>query len=146
MKRLPIIIPLLLLVLAACAPAGQEVKVGSISVVSPWIMAAENGGNTAGFMLLKNSGSEPDRLVKAEFADAMATEIHEMKMTNDVMEMSPVEGVDIPAGGQAELKSGSYHVMIMGLMKTLTAGEKASVTLTFEKAGSVTVEMEIRNP
>jgi copper(I)-binding protein len=148
MKRLPLIIPLLLLVLilAACAPAGQEVKVGSISIVSPWIMAAESGGNTAGFMLLKNSGGEPDRLVKAEYADAMATEIHEMKMTNDVMEMSPVEGVDIPAKGEAELKSGGYHVMIMGLMKTLTAGDKVSVTLTFEKAGSVTVEMEVRNP
>jgi periplasmic copper chaperone A len=146
MKRLGFALLLLLFVLPACTPAAQGITVGSIEIISPWVMAADNGSNTAAFMLLKNTGSDADQLVKVEFADAMETEIHETKMKNDVMEMSPVAAVEIPAKGQVELKSGSYHVMIMGLTKELKAGEKVNVTLTFAKAGSVAVAVEVRNP
>jgi copper(I)-binding protein len=146
MKRFVFAIPLLILVLTACAPAAQAITVGSIQIISPWMMAADNGANTAAFMLLKNTGSEVDRLVKVEFDGAMETDIHETKMTNDMMEMSPVEALEIPAKGQVELKSGSYHVMMMGLTSAVKNGEKVKLTLTFEKAGSATIEMEVRNP
>jgi copper(I)-binding protein len=146
MKRVGFALLLLGLALAACAPAAQGITVGSITILSPWVMAADQGGNTAAFMLLKNTGSDADKLVKAEFADAMGTEIHETKMQNDMMEMSPVDAIEIPAKGQVELKSGSYHVMIMGLMKDLKAGEKVNITLTFEKAGSTTIAVEVRTP
>jgi copper(I)-binding protein len=146
MKRLVISVALFVLILSACAPKAQTTQVGAIEIITPWVRSAGAGETTGGFMLLKNSGSEADQLVKVEFADAMDTDIHETKMVNDVMEMAHVDGIEIPANGQAELKPGSYHVMMMGLMKELKAGEKVNVKLTFEKAGSVEVEMEVRNP
>ena len=146
MKKTAFVLVLIVLALSACSPAGQTTKVGSIEIISPYIRTAASGGNTGAFMIIKNTGDEPDKLIKAEFKDAMATELHETKMENDVMEMSPVDGIEIPAKGQAELKSGGYHVMMMGLMNELKAGDKVNITLTFEKAGSITVEMEVKEP
>ena len=146
MKRLVFAIFLSIFALTACTPPAKGITVGTIEIISPWVMAADNGGNTAAFMLLKNTGSDVDRLVKVEFADAMETDIHETKMTDDMMQMSPVDAVEIPAKGQVELKSGGYHVMMMGLTKDLKNGDKVNLTLTFEKAGSATVAMEVRNP
>jgi copper(I)-binding protein len=42
------------------------------------------------------------------------------------------------------LKPGSYHVMLIGLKKQLTAGEKIPLTLTFEKAGNISVTVPVQ--
>ena len=55
-------------------------------------------------------------------------------------------GIEVPAGGQVELKPGGYHVMLIGLMRDLSDGEKFPLTLQFEKGGEVTVEAEVRQP
>jgi periplasmic copper chaperone A len=44
------------------------------------------------------------------------------------------------------LKTGSYHIMFMGLKRDLNAGDKVTITLTFEKAGKIVIEAEVRNP
>jgi periplasmic copper chaperone A len=53
-------------------------------------------------------------------------------------------GLSIPAGGSVVLKPGSYHVMLIGLKKALTAGEKFPLTLTFEKAGTISVTVPVQ--
>jgi len=51
--------------------------------------------------------------------------------------------LEIPAGGKVEVKPGGYHLMFVGLKRQPKQGEKFSATLTFEKAGSVTVEFAV---
>jgi copper(I)-binding protein len=65
---------------------------------------------------------------------------------NGVSSMHEVDGVEIPAGGMAELKPGGYHVMIMGLKKEIKEGESITFTLTFRNAGEVTIEAPVRAP
>ena len=65
-----------------------------------------------------------------------------MKMDGDTMKMSEMkDGLEIPAGAKVELKPGSYHVMFMGLTTGIKEGDTVKVTLKFEKAGEVEVEM-----
>jgi copper(I)-binding protein len=145
--KLPVFfLGLCVLMLSACGPQVQTTKFGSIEIVDPYVETAESGGNTDAYMVLKNTGGEADALVKAEFPDAMDSEIHETKMVGNVMKMTHLDAVDIPANGQVALKPGSFHAMMMGLKKDLKAGDKVKAILTFAKAGSVTVEMEVRNP
>ena len=60
-----------------------------------------------------------------------------------VMKMRQItEGVEIPAGGEVALKPGAYHIMFIGLKAPVKEGDKFSGTLTFEKAGTVTVEFQ----
>lgn len=110
-------------------------------------MSAMQGGATSGaFMVINNSGTEADRLVKAESDVADAVELHLSEMKDGVMTMRQVEGVEIPASGQAELKPGSYHIMLIGLKQDLKEGDTIKITLTFEKGGSIVVDAPVKAP
>ena len=102
------------------------------------------GAMGAMYMTIRNPTDTPDRLIKAESNVSAVVELHNMAVKDGVMTMYPVEAIEIPANGAAELKPGSFHVMLIGLNRDLTAGETMSVTLTFEQAGEVTLQAPIR--
>jgi copper(I)-binding protein len=97
-------------------------------------------------MLVKNTGSESDILLTAACDIANMVEVMNTHMEGDVMSMGEVEGIEIPAGASVELRSGSYHIMLMDLKENLTAGGTVSVTLVFEKAGAIVVEVPVTAP
>lgn len=111
---------------------------------SSMAMGEDTGAVGAVYLTIRNSGSAPDRLIKASSAIAKNVELHTMLLNDGVMEMRPVEAIDVPASGEVALKPGGFHVMPIGLNKALTPGETFDVTLQFEKAGSVTVQASIR--
>ena len=53
------------------------------------------------------------------------------------------EGLAVPAGGNAELKPGGVHLMLLDLKSPLKQGEKVKATLMFEQAGRVEVEFQV---
>jgi len=135
---------LALLLVAACGPAPAS-DAPQIKVMEPWSPSALAAGNGAVYMMLENDGGSADKLVSVESDAAEAVELHQTKMENDVMKMSPIQGgIEVPAGGSAELKPGGMHVMLINLKKELTPGEKIPLTLNFEKSGPIKIEAEIR--
>lgn len=128
------------------APAGQQV--GDLVVSEGFSRATAPSAKVAGgFVTIANKGAAADRLISAEVDFAAEAQIHEMSMQGDVMKMRELpEGVEIPAGGTVELKSGGLHLMFLGLTRPLTEGETVPVTLTFEKAGKVTVPFAVLSP
>ena len=138
---------LVLWIVSACASPGQPAK--TIQVTDPWMRAANAGANvnTAAYMTIRNTGRTADRLVKVTSDVAGAVELHQTTMSGDVMKMAPVEGgIDVPAGGEAQLKAGGLHVMFIGVTRDLVAGEKITLKLQFEQAGEIAVEAEVRKP
>ena len=103
-----------------------------------------SGDRGAAYMVIKNSGSTADALIGATSDIAAKVEVHETKLEGDTMTMSPVARVEVPAKGQLELKPGSYHIMFMGLKSPLKVGTKIILNLTFEKAGTIPVQAEVR--
>ncbi|MEZ5778301.1 MAG: copper chaperone PCu(A)C [Paracoccaceae bacterium] len=101
----------------------------------------------AAFMVIENGGVEEDRLIDAASDVAKKVELHTHKAGSDgVMQMLHVpEGFAIPAGGNHTLQRGGDHVMFMGLNERPEAGGVVTVTLTFEKAGEVVVEIPVDN-
>ena len=143
---LPAAFALTLAGFAATQANAHEFKVGDLEIAHPWSRATPEGAKVAaGYMTIKNHGPTADRLVSATVEIAGTAEIHEMSVDgNGVMTMRPLgDGVEIPAGGEVELKPGSYHMMFMDLQKPAQEGVKFSGTLTFEKAGEVTVEYAV---
>lgn len=124
----------------------HEFKAGDIEIIHPWSRATPEGAKVAaGYLVLKNNGSSPDRLIAATGEIAGKTEIHEMAVdANGVMTMRPLTaGLEVPAGGEVELKPGSFHIMFMDLKKGAKQGETFAGTLTFEKAGTVNVDYSV---
>jgi copper(I)-binding protein len=68
-----------------------------------------------------------------------------MKMEDGVAKMRPIKGgLEIKPGDTVEFKPGSLHIMFVGLKKPLATGDRINATLVFEKAGTVSVEYEVR--
>lgn len=107
------------------------------------------GTNGAVYMTIENQGDEADRLLAAETEIAEAVELHNVNMVEGVMQMRPVDGgIEIPAGDSATvvLEPGGLHVMLIGLSQSLEIGDSFDVELEFENAGSITVDVEVREP
>jgi copper(I)-binding protein len=98
-------------------------------------------------LVIKNNGSDPDRLVGATSAAAGKVEVHEMSMDEGVMKMRPVSGgLEIKPGETVELKPSSFHLMMFDLKQQIENGKPFKASLNFEKAGPVEVEFTVVAP
>ena len=121
----------------------HEFKAGAITISHPYARATAAGQPSGGgFMTFVNGGGN-DKLLSVSAEVSKAVELHEMKMEGDVMKMRQVEGIDLQAGKTVELKPGGQHVMFIGLTQTLKSGAHFPLTLRFEKAGEVKVEVTV---
>lgn len=116
---------------------------GSIRIQQPFARAtpAKVGG---AFMVLQNGGTAADRLLKVESPIAASVELHTHVKDGEAMRMRPVEAIALPAGGEARLEPGGHHIMLIGLKQPLKEGMHFPLTLTFEKAGRITVEVPVQ--
>ena len=146
MKIRPLLLALALtLAISPLAAASAEDASAKVQVVSPWARATPAGAQTgAAYMTLVNKGAAADRLVSASTPLAAVTEFHKTVDDNGVMKMLPVDGIEVHAGSQAVLKPGGYHVMLMKLAHPLEVGQSFPLTLTFEKAGTITVSVKVQ--
>lgn len=96
----------------------------------------------AAWLTIRNAGGE-DRLVGAESPAAERIELHTHVHEGGVMMMRRVEALNVPAGGEAALEPGGNHLMLFGLKDGLKTGGSFPLTLIFEKAGPVTVEVRV---
>lgn len=131
----------------AAADTAQIVQLAesdAIAVEAPFARASAGPvRNGAAFLTLRNGSGEDDRLVAARAPVADRVELHTHLHENGVMRMRQVEAIEVPAGGTAMLKPGGDHVMLMGLKAPLQEGESFPLTLVFEKAGEITVDVTI---
>lgn len=116
----------------------------AIAVESPWARATPPSAPTGAiYFTLHNAGHGDDRLIAASTPAAKKAELHTHLMEGDIMRMREVAAVPVPAGKDVRFVPGGYHVMLMGLNHPLKQGDKVELTLTFEKAGKITVSAPI---
>lgn len=129
--------------LSGQSPAA-EATAGDITVSNAWSRASAGPAkNGVVYLTIANTGTDADRLVKASSPASNMASLHATRMEGDIMKMEPVEAIAVAPGASAMLKPGGLHIMLMGLKKPLEEGQMFSVTLTFEKAGSVEVKVMV---
>lgn len=148
MKTFPLrLLAALSLGAAALAAQAHSFKLGELTIGHPYARATVPGQPTGGaYLSVRNAGAAGDKLVSASAEVAASVELHEMKMDGTVMRMREVSAVELPAGQAVELKPGGLHLMLMGLKAPLKQGDKFPLKLKFEKAGEVTVTVNVENP
>jgi len=137
------ILPAVLVALLTGGPAvAHETKIGSLTIEHAWARPAVKG-NSAAYMVIMNAGAD-DRLTGASSDVAGTAELHSTTIdAQGVGKMVPVQAVDVPSAGEAKLAPGGLHLMLVGLKQPLKEGEEFPLTLNFEHAGPVTVEVEV---
>ncbi|WP_217474064.1 copper chaperone PCu(A)C [Stutzerimonas stutzeri] len=97
------------------------------------------------YFTLSNPGDAPDRLIGVKTARAERAELHAHVHEGDVMRMERIDSIEVPAGGEVSFQPGGNHVMLFKLSKPLVAGEHFPLTLIFEHAGEVSVDVAIED-
>jgi periplasmic copper chaperone A len=130
---------------SSVAASAAPHKHAAVQVSDAWIRATVKGqSGTGGFMRLVS----PDgcSLVGFSTSAARSAELHEMAMEGDMMRMRPIASLALPAGQGVELKPGGHHLMLLGLKKTLKAGDVVSITLKFKTAEGKSVKQVVKVP
>jgi copper(I)-binding protein len=134
-----------LLLASLGAASAHSYKLGALEIGHPWARATPPTAPTGGgFLSVKNTGTTPDRLVSVSSPAAGSVQVHEMKMEGSVMRMRELTGgLEIAPGATVTLAPGGLHLMMMGLKAPLKQGERVPLTLVFEKAGRIDVELAV---
>lgn len=105
------------------------------------------GESGAIFLTIENHQADEDRLVSASTDAAEMTGVHtHIAGADGVMKMREVsDGFAIPAKGEHALQRGGDHIMLMGVTRALKDGDLVHLTLTFERAGVVEVDVPVDN-
>jgi len=129
------------LLAGACSSSGSD----DIVVDDPWGRSSPMAANNGAFYMTIEGSDVDDRLVSAYASVCGTTELHQTIVTDGVMKMQQAEGgIEIPAGGEAVLAPGGYHVMCIDKDIEFKVGDVIPVTLTFEESEMQTVDAEIR--
>ncbi|MFA7822618.1 copper chaperone PCu(A)C [Aeromonas dhakensis] len=135
----------LTLLLPALLAQAHEYEVGQLHIDHPWSREMPPVAPTAAaYFVVHNKGSEADRLLSVSTPVAGKAELHEHVHADGVMKMQQVQDVVIPAGGEVKFEPMGYHVMLFDLKQQAKAGERFPLTLNFEKAGKVDVEVAVQ--
>lgn len=123
----------------------QSYPAGELTLEQPWSREMPPTAPTAAaYLTIHNHGTTADRLVGAATPVAGKAELHEHAHVDGLMKMRQVAAIEIPAGGEVKLAPMGYHVMFFDLPKLPRDGERFPLTLEFEKAGNVEVEVTVR--
>jgi len=136
---------LLMLLLPAAVGWAHNHEKGDIQVRHPWSRATAPGAQVAaGYLEIRNNGTQRDRLLSVSTAAAKRVEMHVTRREGEVMQMREVKTFDIPARERLELRPGGAHLMLVGLAQPLKKGERFAMTLRFERAGEIEVQFEVQ--
>jgi copper(I)-binding protein len=139
-----------LLVALLAVPSAPTFAAGaadSITVVDPYVRQAPPGAMATGaFMVIRNAGAKDVRVVKADNPASKATELHTHLNEGGMMKMRPVKDIEVKAGGEAVLKPGGLHVMLIDMKTPLKEGDVVPITLTFDDGSSKKVDAKVKKP
>jgi len=117
-----------------------------LEVKDAYAISAGAGAMTgAVYMVIRNQGGAADRLIDVRSDAAVRVQFHTHRENADgVVQMIHVEeGFDLPTDGEILMARGGNHVMLMGLTAPFEQGAMFTITLVFEQAGAVAVDVMV---
>lgn len=133
------------LLLAEPAAATRIYNKGLIQLRNPWTRATPPGADVAGgYLEIRNTGKEADRLIAASTPAASRVELHVTSRERGVAKMRETPGFELPPRKLLVLRPGAAHLMLVGLRQPLLKGQHIPIILRFERAGEVRVELEVQ--
>jgi hypothetical protein len=131
-------LPLLLL-------AASDAFAGELTVTAAWARATPPGaGMGAIYLRIENRSASSDRLLKLKTPVAASAGVHRSEVVEGIARMREVAVLHVAPGEMVEFAPGGLHVMLMGLNRSLIAGQAFELELVFEVAGPRRVVVAVR--
>ena len=130
-------------ILVATAAHAHSHKLKRLEIVHPWCIETNATDKTVSvYMTVRNSGQRADRLISARTAIAAKAELFGAAATA-AQEAKPVASLETKAGGELVMKRNGPHIVLTGVKRQLGAYDAFALTLVFERAGKVEVEVQV---
>ena len=114
----------------------------AVTITQPWARATILISRP-GVAYLTLQSAAADRLIALDTPVAEAVMIHAVENKDGVSHMMGMMALDLPAGQVVTLAPSVTHLMLMGLKAKLVAGDSFALTLHFEHAGAMSVEVPV---
>lgn len=111
-----------------------------------WIRLPAVAGRPAAAYVTIGGGRDAVELRTVRVPAARRVELHETRNAGGVMSMTPVDAIEVPAGGSAALAPGGAHAMLFDLDPALKAGGTTKMTLVFDKAPPIELDARLAAP
>lgn len=122
---------------------------GRVTVENSWARATFALAKTgAVYLNIENQSRNDIKLLSVSVDSSVASEaqLHETLMQDEMMLMREAEdGFEIPAGSSLEFLPGGKHIMLLGLEKPLSTGEKFVLYLIFENNKVMRIPIEVKD-
>ncbi len=124
---------------------GTIYEAGDIVVSHAWTYENEAAAHANHvYLTLDNQGGEADRLLKAEVAFAGQAVFQGQALDADgTLEVRDLSAIKVNPGQVLTLQPGAAWIELEGVTQTFEHGKHFDMTLTFEKAGIVQIEVEV---
>ena len=133
------------LLLSPLLATAHEYDAGNLHIDHPWSREMPPVAPTAAvYFTVHNKGDSADRLLSVETPAAGKAEIHEHRHQDGMMKMQQVASVEIPGQAAVAFAPMGYHMMLFNLPRQFKDGERFPLTLNFEQAGAVQVEVAVQ--
>lgn len=131
---------------AACGPGAPApvATIGDLTVQAAFMPSSPTPDVVSFYCVVQNEGAESDTLMEVVAAFADTVTIHETVVSEGRSQMTPRDGMEIPAGAVVAMQPGGYHAMLTGLRTRLAVGDTVRMTLRFRRAGRVEVPVPVR--
>ena len=114
-----------------------------MEVQDAWARPAAQGGNGAVYFAIHSSAAEELVGISSDVAEAV--EMHESKMSGDVMEMRQLQSVPLGAREEMIFEPGGLHVMLVNLKQDLNAGDEIDITLHFKNYQDIPLRVPVQD-
>jgi copper(I)-binding protein len=115
---------------------------GGVAIYAPRI--PEPAGDVAAlYLVVSDEDGQGDRLIAAR-SEAGEAMLHETRDAGGLVRMRQAhDGLEVPPHGELRLEPGGAHVMLTALRQPLAPGARVYVTLEFERAGRIALEVPV---
>jgi len=134
-SRLLLTLPLAAFALTACQPSAPQ----DASVSDAWVRLSPVPDRPAAAYFTVHGGKDGDRLITVESRKAGRIELHEGGMKDGMMTMRAIDGVDVPAGGEAKFAPGGNHAMLFDVATDVKPDGEIPLTFRFRSGKSIEV-------
>lgn len=122
-----------------------EYRLGDLTLRRIWSHSSVTR-NGAAFLKIRNASEDDDALIDASTPVAKRIELHGPSTNANAWRTARVDEIPTPAKLETSLTGTTLHLKLIGLRGPLKAGEDVPITLTFERAGAITVKARVLAP
>jgi periplasmic copper chaperone A len=123
----------------------HDYRLGALVIGHPWARATlRNAPGGGAYLTIRNTGTETDRLISARSPASGLVQVNETRKEGDSLRNRELEKpLEIPPGGTVKMVPDGLHLLMLGLKDPLQKDTRVPLTLVFEKAGKIEVEMTV---